>query len=303
MPASSASSAGRTQAGSSVARPRTSVAQRVRRARTAGGGRAAECRSMALSVSRRLGRCAAGTEDPAAEQDEAQRRWRPGSRRRGRRARRAARRGRQRARARTRERCRLVERRAARPNTASPWTWWRTRRPRPRTPKVQPPVGRGVGDRGQQRGRARFAAWRRPGRAERGRATRVGERARRRRSTANREHLARRTPSAAGAAAGRATATAAPAEVAQQPPRRRAGRPTRGRDDVDTAVGVVDPVDRHLVDAQPGALGQHEQLGVEEPAAVLDERQQLPGAVGPDRLEAALRVGEAVAQRRVQERL
>ena len=55
-------------------------------------------------------------------------------------------------------------------------------------------------------------------------------------------------------------------------PRRSADR---GRDDVHPAVGVVDPVDRHLVDPQPGPLGQHQQLGVEEPAGVLDQRQQL----------------------------
>ena len=76
-----------------------------------------------------------------------------------------------------------------------------------------------------------------------------------------------------------------------------------GRDDVDAAVGVVDPVDRHLVDAQAGPLGQHEQLGVEEPAGVLDERQEPAGAVGADRLEAALRVGEARPQRRAQQQV
>ena len=70
----------------------------------------------------------------------------------------------------------------------------------------------------------------------------------------------------------------------------------RGGDDVDAAVRVVDPVDRHLVDAQPGALGEDEQLGVEEPAGVLDERQQLAGDVGADRLEAALGVGEPRAR-------
>ena len=64
------------------------------------------------------------------------------------------------------------------------------------------------------------------------------------------------------------------------------------RDDVDPAVGVVDPVDRHLVDAQPGPLGEHQQFGVEEPAGVLDQRQQPLGDVLADRLEAALRVGE-----------
>ena len=62
--------------------------------------------------------------------------------------------------------------------------------------------------------------------------------------------------------------------------------------------GVVGPVHRDLVDAQPGPLGEHEQLGVEEPAPVLHKRQQLPRLVGADRLEPALRVGEWPAARR-----
>ena len=41
--------------------------------------------------------------------------------------------------------------------------------------------------------------------------------------------------------------------------------------DVHPGVGVVDPVDRHLVDAQPGTFGEHEHLGVEEPPGVLDQ--------------------------------
>ena len=49
----------------------------------------------------------------------------------------------------------------------------------------------------------------------------------------------------------------------------------RGAHDVHARVGVVDPVDRHLVDAQPAPLGEHEQLGVEEPPLVADARQQL----------------------------
>ena len=73
----------------------------------------------------------------------------------------------------------------------------------------------------------------------------------------------------------------------------------RGADDVDARVGVVDPVDRHLVDPQPAALGEHEQLGVEEPAVVADVGEQAVERVAADRLEAALRVGEARAQRRV----
>ena len=66
-----------------------------------------------------------------------------------------------------------------------------------------------------------------------------------------------------------------------------------GGDDVDARVEVVDPVHRDLVDAQPGAFGQHEQLGVEEPAGIGGEREQRPRLVAPDRLEAALRVGKA----------
>ncbi len=77
----------------------------------------------------------------------------------------------------------------------------------------------------------------------------------------------------------------------------------RGRDDVHPGVGVVDPVHRHLVDPQPGALGQHQQLGVEEPAGVLGERQQHAGLLAPDRLEAALRVGESGAQAGVQQQV
>ena len=48
----------------------------------------------------------------------------------------------------------------------------------------------------------------------------------------------------------------------------------RGRHDVDAAVRIVDPVDRHLGDAQPAALGQHQQFGVEEPRRVAHVRQQ-----------------------------
>ena len=76
----------------------------------------------------------------------------------------------------------------------------------------------------------------------------------------------------------------------------------RGRD-VDPRVGVVGPVHRYLVDAQPGPLGQHQQLGVEEPAAVLGARQQLAGLVRADRLEAALGVGESRAERRLQQQV
>ncbi len=70
----------------------------------------------------------------------------------------------------------------------------------------------------------------------------------------------------------------------------------RGREDVDPAVRVVDPVDRNLVDPRPGAFGQHQQFGVEEPPVVLDQRQQFAGHIRANRLEAALGVGEPGGQ-------
>ena len=71
----------------------------------------------------------------------------------------------------------------------------------------------------------------------------------------------------------------------------------RGRDDLHARVGVLDPVDRNLMDPQPPPLGEHQQLGVEEPLLVLHEREQPRGGVGADRLEAALRVSEPGAER------
>ena len=66
----------------------------------------------------------------------------------------------------------------------------------------------------------------------------------------------------------------------------------RGGHHVDPRVEVIDPVDRDLVDAQPGPLGQHQQFGVEEPAGVLGKWQQRPRLPAPDRLEPALGVRE-----------
>src|SRR5215203_6230044 len=65
---------------------------------------------------------------------------------------------------------------------------------------------------------------------------------------------------------------------------------------VDPAVEVFDPIDRNLAYAQAALLGQQEQLGVEEPLAVLDLRQELLCNAALDRLEAALGVGEVVAE-------
>ena len=57
-------------------------------------------------------------------------------------------------------------------------------------------------------------------------------------------------------------------------------------------VRVVDPIDRHLGDPQPVALGEDQQLGVEEPVVVLDRGQERPGHVAAEGLEPALRVVE-----------
>jgi hypothetical protein len=70
----------------------------------------------------------------------------------------------------------------------------------------------------------------------------------------------------------------------------------RGADDVHAAVGVVDPVDGNFVDAQPAALGQDEQFGVEKPGVVLHKREQVRGDLAADGFESALGVGEAGEQ-------
>jgi hypothetical protein len=57
------------------------------------------------------------------------------------------------------------------------------------------------------------------------------------------------------------------------------------------------------VDAQPGVLGQDQQLGVEEPARVAGQRQQRPGPGPADRLEAALGVGEPRPEHGVQQQV
>jgi hypothetical protein len=97
----------------------------------------------------------------------------------------------------------------------------------------------------------------------------------------------------------------------REPPARQAGPEPydaaqvvqRGLHDVDATVGVVDPVDGHLVDPEPGTLGDREQLGVEEPLLVVHERQQLPCRVAADRLEAALGVAEPDPQRPTQDQV
>ena len=86
----------------------------------------------------------------------------------------------------------------------------------------------------------------------------------------------------------------------RQTPRRSSAR---GRDEVDPGVGIVDPVHGDLADAQSEPLRGHEQLGVEEPLVVLDERQQLLSRVPSQRLETALGVAEAAAQRELEQQV
>ena len=66
--------------------------------------------------------------------------------------------------------------------------------------------------------------------------------------------------------------------------------------DVDAGVGVIDPVNRDLMNAHPAALGGDQQLGVKEPLLVLDLGEQLREGVGADGLEPTLSVGELSAQ-------
>ena len=98
------------------------------------------------------------------------------------------------------------------------------------------------------------------------------------------------------------------AQEPQEPPVRRPHEPGhalqvahRGRNDVDASVGVVDPVDGHLVDPQAASLRQHQQLGVEEPSGVFDLGDQRRRHITTDRLEPALRIGEVSAERRVED--
>src|ERR1700749_3749512 len=92
------------------------------------------------------------------------------------------------------------------------------------------------------------------------------------------------------------TSVAAGARIAARigpPPRAIPAQPpdacevcARGREDRDARVGVVHPAHRNLVDLQPAPLGAVEQLGVEEPAVVLDLRQQRLYDLAPRGLEA-----------------
>ena len=86
---------------------------------------------------------------------------------------------------------------------------------------------------------------------------------------------------------------------------RQAGDPAQVGDrrghDVDARVGIVDPVDRNLVDAHSATLRRDQQLGVEEPRLIAHRVEELGQHVGAHRLEAALGVGEPRAQRDTQD--
>ena len=75
------------------------------------------------------------------------------------------------------------------------------------------------------------------------------------------------------------------------------------RGDVDAGVEILDPVDGNLVDSKAVALGEQQQLRVEEPAVVDDEWQQSLHDVTTARLEPTLGVGEARAEAEVDQRL
>ena len=197
------------------------------------------------------------------------------------------------------------------PKTTRPWNWCRTAPPRPRTPKVSRRFAAVLATAVSSSAR-RFAAIA-PDHRRGAAGTAAG-----RPAVLTTPIAANRTswrvippaPRAAlGASGARPSCARSSATGSAPEPSARPTRPMplqvvqRRRDDVDPAVGVVDPVDRHLVDPQPGALGQHQQLGVEEPAGVLDQRQQPAGDVGADRLEAALGVGEPGCQRAAQQQV
>jgi hypothetical protein len=74
-----------------------------------------------------------------------------------------------------------------------------------------------------------------------------------------------------------------------------------GRHDVHPRIRIVHPVDGHLVNTKTSTFGDHQQFGIEEPLLVGDKWQQLPSAIGADRFEAALRIGEPRPQCGVQQ--
>ena len=63
-----------------------------------------------------------------------------------------------------------------------------------------------------------------------------------------------------------------------------------GAGDAHPAVGVLHPLNRHLVQPHVHVAREEQQLGVEEPAIVFDEGEERLRRIGAQRLEPALRV-------------
>ena len=63
-----------------------------------------------------------------------------------------------------------------------------------------------------------------------------------------------------------------------------------GAGDAHPAVGVFDPLNRHLVQPHVHVAREEQQLGVEEPAIVFHEREERLRGIGAQCLEPALRV-------------
>src|SRR5581483_3000216 len=66
-----------------------------------------------------------------------------------------------------------------------------------------------------------------------------------------------------------------------------------GGQEVDPGIRILDPVNRHLMYSHMPALCSHQELGVEKPRVISDQGQEVLRHVGADRLESALRIGEA----------
>ena len=186
----------------------------------------------------------------------------------------------------------------ATPKTTRPCSWCRTAPSRPVTPKVNQRFAQVLPTAVSSSAR-KFAAW--PPNS--GRSDEVEQRVGERRGAADRGEPDRPGCGSSGRAAGASGTRPSSSAIAstgsaaaRRGPRTAARCPRRSSfavcDDVDPAVRVVPPVDGHLVDAQPGPLGEDQQLGVEEPRVVPHERQQPVGGRLRDRLEPALRVGE-----------
>ena len=197
------------------------------------------------------------------------------------------------------------------PKTTRPCAWWRDRAAPAAHPEGQAPVGRRVGDRGDQQGErvgdlraARTAGSRCRAAGRRGWTGRRRRRSRRAggRGPCGTSWISRSRGSSPNGRVSRSSGERSGGEgLAHAPhPLEVVGRRLH---DVDGGVRVVDPVDGHLVDPQTRPLGEHQHLGVEEPAGVLDQRQQDLGDIPADRLEAALRVREAGLERAAQDQV